>query len=367
MATTKPATPVLRSQAEIEAPAAFSLEQIADNSVRTRVAFQVARIHDSIRRTAMEVVEIGRALTDIRQAIPEMTFVSLCQTEFGMDQRVARRFIASARYVDEHMPNQIDAVRRLSPTVLYGLAQGDVSAQVVDQVLAAKKEGKPIMPADIREAMRRIEEQIEKKDDQLQQALTDLTATRTELEEAKKRGDQAELRAAKVLEQHDRLTRNLQRAQDETHMYSKESADLQQQIAQLKERLAHPAVVEKEVPTVPKGFTSLEEAIKANEKKLRESQNALAKAEERMAEAQRKLAAAEGAAANAEANADILSGFRADIQALCAKYPHALVATAAADDPRISVECDQIAGLLRGLADQITASKPAARKSIKAV
>ncbi|MEW5890493.1 MAG: hypothetical protein AB1768_15955 [Pseudomonadota bacterium] len=342
-------TQILGSQGQ------FDLSEIEDESVRARVALNIRRVHDSIRRTAWEIVEIGRALIDIRTSIPGQ-FEKLCRAEFSMDPRVARRLMEAARYVDTQLadnPQRSYLVEHLSPTVLYRLAQGDVPAQVVEQVLETAGSGKKVTPAEIRQAIEKLEMQMEAKDAELQEALGEVSAMRASLDEAVRRADYAELRAARMAEQSDKLSRNLQRSQDEITQLTTEQSALQQEVTELKKRLENPPVVEREVPKVPAGYSTIEQAIRAKEKELRDIDNQLAKAQDAMAQTQRKLAALEGDAAARQANADILSGFRADIQALCAKYPAALVAAAADQDARIAVECAEIAAHLRKLADQI--------------
>lgn len=347
----------------------FDLSQIGDEAVRSRVALNIRRVHDSIRRTGWEIVEIGRALVEIRSSI-ESGFENLCRAEFNMDPRVARRFMEAARYVDIQLADnsqRTSVVEHLSPTVLYRLAQGDVPTQVVEQILENAASGKKVTPAELREAMQQVEHQIETKDAELQEALGEVTIMRASLDEAVKRADQAELRAARMAEQSDKLSRNLQRSQGELTQLTSEQFALQQEVIDLKKRLDNPPVVEKEVPKVPAGFSTLEQAIKAKEKELRDVGNDIAKAEDQMAEFQRKLAALQGEAAARQANADVLSAFRADIQALCAKYPTALVAAAADQDARIAVECTEIAAHLRKLADQIESkAEKSARKPGKA-
>ncbi|MFY9329543.1 MAG: hypothetical protein WAO76_16225 [Georgfuchsia sp.] len=333
--------------------------------IRSRIATQIRRVHDSLRRTAFEIIEIGHALIDIRDTIEEGSFESLIREEFRMDPRVARRFMQTARYVDEHLTgNQARLLNHLSPTVLYQLAQGDVTVEIVQSVLEKKTDGQQVMPADIRKAMAEMQERLDGIGGELAEAVGQLSDAKAKLAETTERADRSELAAARYRETADRVSRSLTNAQEDINQMSQEQGRLQDEINGLRDRLANPATKEVEKEVAPAGFRSIQEAIAAKEKDLRDITNKRSKLEDEMGIAQRRLAEIQGQLASSEASFSTLTAFRADIQALCAKFPAAFVIASANDDRRVTVECTQIADHLRKLADQIeTKIPPKTRKS----
>lgn len=338
----------------------FDFSVISDLDTRARVILHVQRIHMSMRRTAYEIVEIGRCLGQLRDSL-QGRFERLCRDEFGIDPRVARRFIDTARYVDvELVPSNANLLDHVTPTVLYRLAQGEVSAQVVEEALREAGASGKVSSRELRAAIDRVAEQVEEKDRELHSAAAEIAAARTALAEATARSERAELQASRLKGEHERLAANLHRAQEEIADYTKEHAELQEQIRGLKER--PPAAKEIEVPKIPAGYTSLEQALGAKEKELREIDQRLAGATERLAKAGREFAALQDKAALRQSSLDLLVGFRTDIQALSAKYLEVLAA-AASGDPRLAAECSKIAAGLRLLADHLDARTAAYRRA----
>lgn len=352
---TKPATQTL---------VGFDLDAVP-TEFRSRVAAQIRRVRDSLRRTTIEIIEIGHSLIDIRDTIEEGSFTALIQEEFQMNPRVARRFMQTARYVDEHLnDNDAHLLNHLSPTVLYQLAQGDITLEVVQSVLERQTDGQQLMPADIRKAMAEMQERLDGMGGELAESLGQLSATKAKLTESTERADRNELAAARYRETADRVSRSLTNAQEDINQMSQEQARLQDEINGLHDKLSNPPTKEVEKEVVPAGFKSIQEAIASKEKELRDVTNKRSKLEDEMGIAQRRLAEVQGQLVSSEAGFNTLTTFRADIQAICAKFPAAFVITSAGDDPRVTAECGQIANHLRKLADQIeTKVPPKARKS----
>ena len=342
----------------------FDLSSVP-TELQSRIATQIRRVHDSLRRTTIEIIEIGHGLIDIRDTIEEGTFHAIIREEFQMDPRVARRFMQTARYVDEKLTGSKDVLlTHLSPTVLYQLAQGDVTVEVVQSILEKRADGEQLMPADIRKAVAEMQERLEGMGGELAESLGQLSAAQLELAEATERADRNELAAARYRETSDRISRNLANAQADINLMSQEQVQLQDEINDLHGKLANPPTKEVEKEVVPAGFRSIQEAIDAKEQDLLKIMSKREKLEDEMGVAQRRLADIQGQIDSSEASLNTLTMFRADIEGLCAKFPAAFVIAAANNDPRMAVECAQIANLLRKLADQIEAKVPAkSRKS----
>lgn len=331
----------------------FDFSVIQNPETRAKVVLNVKRIDQSMRRTAYEIVEIGRNLAQIRECA-RGSFEALCWEEFGMDVRVARRFIDTARFVDEQLlpanPNLLDHV---TPTVLYRLAAGDLSLQIVEDAVREAGNEK-ITSKDLRAAIERAAETLEEKDKELQSAMAELASAKATLAEAAARSDQAELQASRLKEERDKLSFNLRRAQDEISSFTKEHGELQQEIRKLKEQAEKPKIKEVEVPKIPAGYSTLEQAIAGKEKQLRELENQISGAQDKLSQAERCFAAVQEQATLRQSSVQLLASFRTDIQALSAKYSEVLVAAREAD-PRIAAECNKVAAGLRVLADFIDA------------
>jgi len=335
------------------------LLDIVDPAVRDKVRVCIGRYFGCVRRAAYELVEMGRALAEARAAIPEQTFAKLCSQE-AIDPRVARRLIASASLADRILSERSAlAVENLSKTVIYALAEGHVSEEAMGRVLDLAESGKKVLPTDVKAIVEEMKTRIGDTETQLTEAMGELATARADLDEAVKRGDAAELRAARQAEVMEHTSNNLARAQREVTALASEKTTLSEALKDLKAK----PLASVEVDKVPEGYKSVTEAIHAKEKELRDTGTKLSKAQDQLAATQQKLASLEGETAERTANADVLVAFRTDIQALCAKFPAALIVAAGNNDARIGVECTEIANLLHRLADQLEAKVPAKAKT----
>ena len=337
----------------------FSLEQIENPQVRAEVGRQVQRIRESMRRSAYEVIQIGRALTDIKAQVPGH-FNAVCSTQCGIDPRVARRIIAATQFAEARLAEHEAALEHLSPAVLYRLAEGGLSEAVVDELIGQAADGKRVAPPDLRNAIKRFEEEVERIDAEKEAALNEAADSRKALTEQTAEREKFELTVLRQQEQIERYSEAVEKYRRESVELVQEHAQLQSELAELK---AHPQVVEKEVTKIPPGYSSVEAAIKDKEKRLRQVNEELSKAEAGVADARRELSAIQAKRASTKAGLEALVSLREEIQVLAAKYTVAMMISIAGDDAKIDVECRLVAAHLRVLADQIERRAPTKPKA----
>jgi len=351
------ATPAAKDAA---AAPRFSLADIKDPALRAEVKYHVGKIRLSIHRTAWEIVEMGRSLAVIRDRLGVNgvgLWDDICKHECGIDPRIARRMMSTAQFADERLGEHQGALDNLSSTVVYRLAQGNLADAVVEEAIQRAADGKKMMPADLKSAIDRLEKDVEAKDTRNEELESDNAALRKEVQSESARHKEAELLVLQLKEILNKHDEELERASSERLALIDSRRSLKQEIEDLK---AHP--VEKEVPTLPPGYASLQEALKAKEKRLREISDELQNAEARIDEAKRQMAALEGTRASAKASLEVLASLEAEVQSLAAKYTAAYVASAAAD-PKVAAKFERVASLLRKLADLM--ERAAARTGAK--
>lgn len=78
-------------------------------------------------RTADDIVEIGRDLIAVKEAIGHGNFLPWIEAEFGMTDRTARNFMSVA----ETFGSKSEIVSDFTPTILYALAAPSTPDDVV--------------------------------------------------------------------------------------------------------------------------------------------------------------------------------------------------------------------------------------------
>jgi len=354
---------ITSAQADVFAPSAqpqaqgFSVQQIKDAQLRAEVTGHVQRVRESMRRTAYEVIEIGRQLIQIKAKLPGY-YDAVCEYECGLDPRIARRIVAATEFAEQRLGDQHTVLENISSTLLYKLGEGRTSERVIEEIIGQAAQGQRVTPADLNDAVKRLEATIEQVEAEKEDVASDLAESRKAVQQSTTKCEQLELTMLRQKEQSERVAQALQSATDELTQLGAEHAELQNTIASLRE---NPQVIEREVPKIPPGYASVEAAIKDKEKRLRQVDGELAKAQAGVEAAQREFAALQDKRARAQTGIEALVNFRTDIQALASKYTAALMLSMAGNDARIEAECRRVAEHLRTLAAQIeqgTRAKP---------
>jgi hypothetical protein len=110
-------------------PPAFDYETL-DEEIRSFVQRKTDETRGLLRRTAQNVIAIGRNIQAVKEQLPHGQFLPWLQTEFAMTERHARNFMhAAARF-----GNKPEIIADLSATVIYELAAPSTPEVVIEQV-----------------------------------------------------------------------------------------------------------------------------------------------------------------------------------------------------------------------------------------
>lgn len=141
-----------------------------DDATFARVAAE--RIKVRMKRTVEDVIAIGQDLIAVKERLPHGEFGDWIEAEFGMDERVARRFMQVA----ETYGGKSDNLSDLKPSIVYALAAPSTPEPVREAIEVRAAGGHRVKFADVAELKRRYENEV-----QLRESL---------------QGEAAELRAA---------------------------------------------------------------------------------------------------------------------------------------------------------------------------
>ena len=98
-----------------------------------------------MRRTAEDIVEIGRELKAVKEALPHGKFLPWIEAEFGMTQRTAQNFMQ----VSEKF--KCETVSHFGPKVLYLLSAPSTPEPVIAQATAKAATGETVTVKDVQE------------------------------------------------------------------------------------------------------------------------------------------------------------------------------------------------------------------------
>lgn len=114
----------------------YNYETITDEGVREQTRFAAADIIIRRRTAAIDLIEIGKRLMEIRDALGQAQYRDWLDTEFGYSDVTANDFINIAkRFGDD--PN---ALVNVSPTMAKLLAQPTLTQEGVDMLLTINKD-----------------------------------------------------------------------------------------------------------------------------------------------------------------------------------------------------------------------------------
>jgi hypothetical protein len=117
----------------------------------TEVRAAAERIRVRMKRTAEDIIEIGRDLLAVKTKLGHGNFLPWIEAEFGMSQRTAYNFMA----VSEKLGDKVATVANFAPKALYLLASAP--AEVVTQVETKAEAGETVSVAEVTRAqVRRI-------------------------------------------------------------------------------------------------------------------------------------------------------------------------------------------------------------------
>lgn len=267
------------------------------------------RIKIRMKRTAEDIVEIGRDLSLIKEKLGHGRFGEWISAEFDMSQSSATKIMQVAHSFNGKFVN----FTNLNPSVLYQLAAPSTPSEVINQATQKAESGEKVTNKDIAEWKQKAKEAEERSEEWRKQAL-----------ETKRKFETVEI----------------------------ESLRLKKEIIDLQNRKPETITVDREVikEIIPEGYSTLEQAIAAkrrelaeNEKKARELAGELLEKEQRR-NAQTELQRKRG----------MLMTFRAKLTKLLSETEeNQLVLASPSMSPEIDAELREIEKRLLTLAEII--------------
>lgn len=121
------------------------------HDARETVQMERDFIRDRMKRTASDIIAIGRSLTAAKEALPHGQFGPWLDAEFGWSQPTASRFMAVYRAFGnrQSIPGEY-----FESHALYTLASGDVPDEVREEFIERAEAGERITHAMVRESIR---------------------------------------------------------------------------------------------------------------------------------------------------------------------------------------------------------------------
>lgn len=117
---------------------------------RAVVRSAAAEIHRRLKRSAEDVIAIGKSLLASKDALEHGQFGTWLEAEFEWDQKTAERYMGSAIAF-----GKIDNLSNLNitPSALYVLAAPSTPPEVRESILAAAESGETVTHAMVKEAV----------------------------------------------------------------------------------------------------------------------------------------------------------------------------------------------------------------------
>lgn len=171
--------------------AAFDYGQVvAPVAIRAREAAE--RIKLRLRRSAEDIIEIGRDLIAVKESLPHGSFLPWIEAEFAMSDQTARNFMNVAVQYGGKSQTVLD----LNPTALYALAASE--PEVRERIEAMIAAGEVVTKATVQELRQRLsglekanalaEQEIEEKAAKVAEVEGTISATvSSEIDKAAKR------------------------------------------------------------------------------------------------------------------------------------------------------------------------------------
>jgi hypothetical protein len=109
-------------------------------------------------RTALDIIEIGKELIEVKKNIGHGHFLPWIEAEFGMSERSARRFMESSEAFSSKTANLAD----LPPSVIYALAAPSTPEEVREVIVERAASGEKVTAAEVKQLKDKLKEKEEK-------------------------------------------------------------------------------------------------------------------------------------------------------------------------------------------------------------
>jgi DNA N-6-adenine-methyltransferase (Dam)/Protein of unknown function (DUF3102) len=101
-----------------------------DKDTAAFILQKTGQIHSLMKRTAQEIVEVGKYLLEVKERLPHGQFILWIQAEFGMSDRHARNFM----HVASRFSDKTEIISDFPITILYELASPSTPESVIELV-----------------------------------------------------------------------------------------------------------------------------------------------------------------------------------------------------------------------------------------
>lgn len=118
------------------------------------------RIKLRMKRTAEDIIEIGKDLIAVKAQLPHGQFLPWIAAEFEMSQATANNFIQVAK----RFGDKLSKIDNFNSTILYQLAAPSTPDEVVEKAVEKAEQGEPLTLKEIKE----LKSQLAAKDSQVQ-------------------------------------------------------------------------------------------------------------------------------------------------------------------------------------------------------
>lgn len=235
------------------------------------------RIGGSFHQMMVHVINAQYALHGENRRVLDLARHKVYSYIERVHQRSRSTIKLYIRCYEKFIDNQA-AVQILSVTDMSLLSSHKIGDDIVDQIIEARKENPDLTKAEVKKligALKRSARNLHERDEQLEVINTELSTTMHQL-------DMSQLEVKRLAEEVDRLSRvaateqeslrlaqaNLDSANHAVSATQRAISGLERDRTELRRQLAEIAAkpaktIEKEVPAIPAGYASLEEAIRA--------------------------------------------------------------------------------------------------------
>lgn len=121
----------------------FNYASIEDKRIRKLARDNAGRIHELLKRSAACIVEVGKRLIEMREAMGRTNFRAWLLAEFRWQDPTASNYMRCAERFGD-----LDCLDRFQPKALYALARDNVPASFIEETINRARAGETITHRD---------------------------------------------------------------------------------------------------------------------------------------------------------------------------------------------------------------------------
>lgn len=316
--------------------------------LQTTVRLATERIKMRMKRTAEDIIEIGKDLIAIKEQLPHGQFLPWIESEFEMSDQTAKNFMNVAERFPQ-IPNNLE----FKPTILYQLAAPSTPESVVEKAIEKAESGESVTVAEIKQLKADVKA-LEQRNKDLVMVVKAERSSKEQIAAAK---DQLALKLEKTEEELGDIAETKNREFQST---------LAEEIEKAKAELQK--TIDKQSDVIQKQQKEFEQ-FKRNpdpetEKKIKKTHDALIEIEHHRDKAESRLNELRSQDDHARLNAIKVVKLKGALEKVIAEHMDGIVATSSPYLPE-SILCDAetLAASLHDFADRLERSIDVSRQS----